>query len=189
MIWKQDLDSVKYSGVSNESNITHSHWTWKCCPHANIVAWSVCCNYWMIAHTIHQHNHAEDLCHLSRCHFPWSQNGVLTPRTGRTSFPGVGGGQPGLWAHQRSSGKSSGGNLGVGSQLEGACFRPQLGRTWCCACLLELAFYENSEPTWALVRKKDDNREVDILEFTTFIKCFLDHLRHFLSPRLWFSYH
>ena len=72
-------------------------------------------------------------CTLCHCHIPWSQNGVLTPRTGRTSFLG---GQPGLGAHQRSSGKSSGGNLGVGSQLEGACFRPQLGRTWCCACLL-----------------------------------------------------
>ena len=58
-------------------------------------------------------------------------------------FPG---GQPGLGAHQRSSGKSSGGNLGVGSQLEGAGFRPQLGRTWCCACLLELAFNQNPEP-------------------------------------------
>ena len=45
-------------------------------------------------------------------------------------------GKPGLWAHQRSFGKSSGGNLGVGVQLEEACFRPQLGRTWCCACLL-----------------------------------------------------
>ena len=70
-----------------------------------------------------------------RSHFPWAVDGVLSPRSERTSFPGVGGGQPGLGAHQRSSGKSSGGNLGVGSQLEGAGFRPQLGRTWCCACL------------------------------------------------------
>ena len=54
-------------------------------------------------------------------------DGVLTlpPRYGRRT----------TWA-MRSSGKSSGGNLGVGSQLEGAGFRPQLGRTWCCACLL-----------------------------------------------------
>ena len=79
-------------------------------------------------------------------HFPRAVDGVLSPRSERTSFPGVGGGQPGLGAHQRSSGKSSGGNLGVGSQLEGAGFRPQLGRTWCCACLLELAFNQNPEP-------------------------------------------
>ena len=84
-----------------------------------------------------------------RSHFPRAVDGMLSPRSERTSFPGVGGGQPGLGAHQRSSGKSSGGNLGVGSQLEGACFRPQLGRTWCCACPSELAFNMNSEPAYA----------------------------------------
>ena len=43
----------------------------------------------------------------------------------------------------------AGGDLGVGSQLEGARFRPQLGRTWCCACPWELAFNMNSEPAYA----------------------------------------
>ena len=35
------------------------------------------------------------------------------------------------------------------SQLEGPRFRPQLGRTWCCACPSELAFNMNSEPAYA----------------------------------------
>ena len=90
--------------------------------------------------------HAEHHLHITELPLSSVPKWGCPPRTGRTSFPGVGGGQPGLGAHQRSSGKSSGGNLGVGSQLEGACFRPQLGRTWCCACLLELAFNQNPEP-------------------------------------------
>ena len=40
-----------------------------------------------------------------RNHFPRAVDGVLSPRSERTSFPGVGGGQPGLGAHQRSSGR------------------------------------------------------------------------------------
>ena len=32
-------------------------------------------------------------------------DGVLSPGSERTSFPGLGGGQPGLGAHQRSSGR------------------------------------------------------------------------------------
>ena len=47
--------------------------------------------------------------YLERCHFPRAVDGVLSPRSERTSFPGVGGGQPGLGAHQRSSGRRGSG--------------------------------------------------------------------------------
>ena len=53
-----------------------------------------------------------------RSHFPRAVDGVLSPRSERTSFPGVGGGQPGLGAHQRSSGRrGSGCRLAAGGKF------------------------------------------------------------------------
>ena len=50
---------------------------------------------------------------LERSHFPWAVDGVLSPRSERTSFPGVGGGQPGLGARARVKARSWGGQDSV----------------------------------------------------------------------------
>ena len=71
---------------------------------------------------------------------------MLTPRTERTSSPEW---EEGNLGYEPTRDPPAGGDLGVGSQLEGARFRPQLGRTWCCACPSELAFNRNSEPAYA----------------------------------------
>ena len=64
--------------------------------------------------------------------FPRSQDGVLTPRTERTSSPEW---EEGNLGYEPTGDPPAGGDLGVGSQLEGARSRSQVGRTWCCACL------------------------------------------------------
>ena len=48
-----------------------------------------------------------------RSHFPRAVDGVLSPRSERTSFPGVGGGQPGLGARARVKARSWGGQDSV----------------------------------------------------------------------------
>ena len=45
--------------------------------------------------------------YIERTHHPWAVDGALSPRSERTSSPG--GGQPGLGAHQRSSGRRGSG--------------------------------------------------------------------------------
>ena len=64
--------------------------------------------------------------------FPRSQDGVLTPRAERTSSPEW---EEGNLGYEPTRDPPAGGDLGVGSQLEGARSRSQVGRTWCCACL------------------------------------------------------
>ena len=68
------------------------------------------------------------------------------PRAERNSSPEW---EEGNLGYEPTGDPPAGGDLGVGSQLEGARFRPQLGRTWCCACPSELAFNMNSEPAYA----------------------------------------
>ena len=63
--------------------------------------------------------------------FPQFQDGVLTPRTERTSSPER---EEGNLGYEPTVDPPAGGDLGVGSQLEGARSRSQVGRTWCCAC-------------------------------------------------------
>ena len=81
--------------------------------------------YFMIIVTIALHTH-------STLRFPRSQDGVLTPRTERTSSPEW---EEGNLGYEPTGDPPAGGDLGVGSQLEGARSRSQVGRTWCCACL------------------------------------------------------
>ena len=68
---------------------------------------------------LHVFYHAEDLCHKSRCHYPWSQNGVVPL--------GPGGPPSQVWeegnlGYEPTRDLPAGGDLGVGLQLEEAMF-------------------------------------------------------------------